>query len=77
MAEKLMAVEVDCSTGKVTERELTAAEIAQRQKDAEAFAAQEAQRKAEEDAKAEALASAQAKLAKLGLSDDEVKALIG
>jgi len=68
---------VDCSTGITTEVELTDEEIAQREADALAFAAAEAARKAEEDAKAVAKASAQAKLAALGLSEDEVKALVG
>lgn len=68
---------VDCSTGITTEVELTDEEIAQREADAAAFAEAEAVRKAEEDAKAAAKASAQAKLAALGLSEDEVKALVG
>lgn len=68
---------VDCSTGITTEVELTDEEIAQREADALAFAEAEAARKAEEDAKAAAKASAQAKLAALGLSEDEVKALVG
>jgi hypothetical protein len=66
---------VDCSTGVTTEVELTAEEIAQREADAAAFAAA---RQAEEDAKVarEALkASAQAKLAALGLTAEEIAAL--
>jgi hypothetical protein len=68
---------VDCSTGITTEVELTDEEIAQRE--ADALAAEEARvaRKAEEDAKAAAKASAQVKLAALGLSEDEVTAIIG
>jgi hypothetical protein len=68
---------VDCSTGITTELELTDEEIAQREADALAAAEAEAARKVEEDAKAAAKASAQAKLAALGLSEDEVKALVG
>jgi hypothetical protein len=56
------AIEVNCATGEVTERPLTAEEIAQR----EADAAEWAVRKAAEDAAATALAklkaSAKAKL---------------
>ena len=56
------AIEVNCATGEVTERELTAEEIAQRETDAAAYATQ----KAAEEAAAEALAalktSARAKL---------------
>ena len=69
------AIEVNCETGEVTERELTAEEIAER----EAMAAQaEAERLAQEEAataQAEAKASANAKLAALGLTADEIAAL--
>lgn len=69
------AIEVNCETGEVTERELTAEEIAER----EAMAAQaEADRLAQEEAaaaQAEAKASAEAKLAALGLTADEIAAL--
>ena len=67
---------INCSTGEQTEVELTAEEVAQREADAEAFAEQEAARQAELDAKAEAKASAQAKLRALGLTDDEIEALV-
>jgi len=76
MTEILTAIEVNCATGEVTERELTAEELAQREVDAAAYAAA----KAEEDAAAEATtaakASAQAKLQALGLTGDEVVALL-
>ena len=72
----LIAVEVNCETGEVTERPLTAEEIAQREADAAAFAAEQAAREAAEAAAAEAKASAQAKLSALGLSADEIAALI-
>ena len=73
MATKLV---VDCSTGEVTEVELTAEEVAQREADAQAWAAELAQREAEATAKAEAKASAEGKLAALGLTSDEITALL-
>ena len=71
------AIEINCETGEVTERPLTAEEIAaneaaQAQATAEAIAAEEVAM-----AKAAAKASAQAKLATLGLTADEVAALLG
>jgi len=71
------AIEVNCATGEVTERPLTAEEIAaneaaQAQAAADALAAEEAAA-----AKAAAKASAEGKLAKLGLTADEVAALLG
>ena len=67
------AIEVNCSTGEVTERPLTAEEIAAN----EAAAAQaEADRVA---AEADAQAKAEAKtalLAKLGITEDEAKLLL-
>ena len=75
MSEVLTAIEVNCATGEVTERPLTAEEIIQREADRIAGEA----RKAEEDAAlaaAEAAkASAQAKLTALGLTADEIAAL--
>jgi hypothetical protein len=73
MATKLV---VDCSTGITREVELTAEEIAQREADALAWAEVEAEREAEATAKAAAKASAEAKLAALGLTADEIAALI-
>jgi hypothetical protein len=69
------AIEVNCETGEVTERPLTAEEIAQREADAAAFAAEQAAKEAEEAAVAAAKESAEAKLAALGLSADEIAAL--
>ena len=77
MSETPIAVIVDCSTKEVTERPLTAEEIAQREADAAAAAAAEAERLAEEEAKAAAKASALAKLEALGLTADEASALLG
>ena len=67
---------INCSTGVTTEVELTAEEIAQREADAAAFAAEKAEREAAEAAKAAAKASAEAKLAALGLTAEEVAALV-
>jgi hypothetical protein len=69
------AIEVNCATGEVTERPLTAEEIAQREADATAYAARQAEEEAEAEAKATAKASARAKLAALGLTEDEIAAL--
>ena len=68
------AIEVNCATGEVIERPLTADEI----KANEAAAAQaEADRlAAEADAQAKAEAKA-ALLAKLGITEDEAKLLLG
>jgi hypothetical protein len=69
------AIEVNCETGEVTERPLTAEEIAQREADAAAYAEQKAAEEAAAQAAAEAKASGQAKLAALGLTADEIAAL--
>jgi hypothetical protein len=71
MSESLTAVIFDAATGEVTERPLTADEIAQR----EAMQAEAEARQAEAEAKATARESALAKLAALGLTADEVAAL--
>ena len=73
MATKLV---VNCETGEVTELELTPEEIAQRDADAQAWAVEQAARDAEATLKAEAKASAEAKLAALGLTADEIAALV-
>jgi hypothetical protein len=72
-----IAVIVDCTDGTVTERPLTAEEIAQREADAAAADIAEAERVAAEEAKAAAKASALAKLEALGLTADEASALLG
>jgi hypothetical protein len=66
---------VDCSTGVSTEVELTDEEVAQRETDAAAYAAQKAEQDAAEAAKAAAKASGEAKLAALGLTAEEISAL--
>ena len=77
MSETPIAVIVNCSDGTVTERPLTAEEVAQREADAAAAAAAEAEREAEEAARLAAKASAIAKLEALGLTTEEATALIG
>lgn len=74
-AEVLTKLVVDCSTGEQTVVPLTAEELAQREADAAAYAAAEAQRLAAEATRAAAKASAEAKLAALGLTADEIAAL--
>ena len=69
------AIEVNCATGEVIERPLTAEEITQREADAATFAAEQIARDAEEAAAQAAKESAQAKLAALGLTADEIAAL--
>lgn len=67
---------VDCSTGVSQEIELTDAEVAQLEADAAAYATRKA---AEDAAKAQAEAdkeAGKAKLAALGLTDAEIKALV-
>ena len=68
-------IEVDCSTGISTEREMTAEEVTAQQ----AMQAEAAARRHEEEAAAtavaEAKASAEAKLAALGLTAQEIAAL--
>jgi hypothetical protein len=75
MTETLNKIVVDCSTGEQTIVPLTAEEIAQRETDAAAYAAQQAIQEAEAAAKATAKASAESKLKALGLSDAEIAAL--
>lgn len=67
-------IEVNCATGEVIETELTAAEIATRDAEAAAYAAAEAEREAEATAKEAAKADL---LAKLGITADEAKLLLG
>lgn len=66
----------DAETGEIIEREATTEEIAQRSKDAVAVAAWKKEIEKAENAKATAKASALAKLAALGLTEDEVNGLI-
>ncbi len=68
-------IEVNCETGEVIERPLTAEELLQREADAAAHAAAEAERETAEAAAQAAKESAQAKLAALGLTAEEIAAL--
>jgi membrane protein involved in colicin uptake len=69
------AIEVNCTTGEVTERPLTAEELAQREADAQASAARKAEEDAAKAAAEAAKASAEAKLSALGLTAEEISAL--
>jgi hypothetical protein len=71
MSEELKTIIFDAATGEMTERSLTAEEIAE----LEIMASEYAQREAEAQAKVDARESALAKLAALGLTQEEVEAL--
>lgn len=73
MADKKLIV--DLAKGTQTYVDLTAEEIEQRAVDAQAAAIDKAEREAADAAKADAKLSAQAKLAALGLTGEEVAAL--
>jgi hypothetical protein len=75
MSDTLKVIEINCATGEQIERPMTIEEIAQRAKDAEAFAAQKAAADAEAEAKADAKLAAQAKLQALGLTGEEIAAI--
>jgi hypothetical protein len=75
MSETLTKIIVDCSTGVVAEVPLTGEEIAQREADAIAAATRKAEEDAAEAAALVAKESAQAKLAALGLTAEEIAAL--
>ncbi len=66
-------IEVDCTTGQTEIIELTDAEIAQREADAEAFAAQKVLDDAEAATKATEKAAV---LARLGITAEEAKLLL-
>jgi len=68
-------IEIDCSTGVESIIELTDAEIAQMEVDAQAYAERKAEEDAAAQAEADAKASAQAKLTALGLTPEEIAAL--
>lgn len=77
MAEILNKLVVNCETGEQEIIPLTAEEIAQLEADRAAMQAEQAAREAEAQAKAEAKASAVAKLAALGLTEEEAAAIAG
>jgi hypothetical protein len=68
-------IEIDCSTGVESIIELTDAEVAQMQADAQAAETRKAEEDAVAQSAADAKASAQAKLAALGLTAEEISAL--
>ena len=69
----LTKIVVDCSTGAIEEIELTTEELAQREANAAAFAAEQHEKEA---AAAEAAEAKAALLAKLGITEDEAKLLL-
>ena len=66
---------INCETGERTEVEFTDAEILEMQNNIERATIEQAEQEAAEEAKANAKLSAQAKLAALGLSAEEIAAL--
>jgi hypothetical protein len=68
---KLLKTIVDCDTGKIVEREYTEAEYSQHKLDIQEMQ----KRQVEAEAKATAKAAAQAKLAALGLTTEDLQAL--
>jgi hypothetical protein len=64
---------INCETGEQTEVELTAEEIAQREADAKAYEADKKVKEAESAAQAKVKADV---LKRLGLTEDEAKALL-
>lgn len=77
MTETPTKVIIDCSTGEQSVVPLTADEIAQLEADRAEFEARQAAAEAEAQAKAETKASALAKLAALGLTEEEAAAIAG
>jgi len=75
MTDTPKKIVVNCETGVTEEIELTAEEIAQLELDRAQAEADRAEREAAEATKAAARESALAKLAALGLTDDEIAAL--
>ena len=73
----LITLTLATDSGEQTIVELTDAEIAQMEADRVAYQAEQAAALAAEKAKADAKASAEAKLTALGLTVEEVAALIG
>lgn len=76
MSDKIHAI-INCETGEVIERPYTKEELAQFEKDTAIIAAQRAEEEAQQLALAETKASAFAKLAELGLTEEEAKIIAG
>lgn len=75
MSETLTKIIVNCETGVVAEVPLTSEEIAQREVDAARAETERQAMEAQAQAKADAKLAAQAKLAALGLTSEEIAAL--
>ena len=74
---KNTVTEYDAITGETTTREATAAEIARTKQINDETAIYLANQKAAKEARAAAKTSAQIKLAALGLTEEEVAAIVG
>jgi hypothetical protein len=72
-----MRYEINVTTGEVIQREATAEELAQEAIDQAASSAAQEVRDAEEAAKIANKESAMSKLSALGLTDEEIAAIIG
>jgi hypothetical protein len=72
-----MRYELNVTTGEVIQREATAEELAQEAAEHAAAAAANAERDAAEAARLASKESARAKLAALGLTDEEISAIVG
>lgn len=72
-----MRYELNATTGEIIQREPTAAELAQEALDHAAAAAANAERDAAEAARLASKESARAKLAAIGLTEEEITALVG
>jgi len=66
---------IDCTTGEVIERGLTDDELAQQEIDEANTLTEKAAQQVQDEAKAQAKAVAEAKLAALGLTTEDIKAL--
>lgn len=71
-----IAIEVNCATGEVVERPLTADELAEREAQALIAAQEQAEREATEAQKAQDRADAIATLTGLGLTEAQITALL-
>jgi hypothetical protein len=72
-----MRYELNVTTGELVDRAPTREEIAQDEQDRAAAAAREAEAQASEAARIASKASARAKFAALGLTEEEITALVG
>lgn len=72
-----MRYELNVTTGELVDRPPTAEEIAQAEQDRAAALMEEAERQATESARVAARESARAKLAAIGLTEEEIAAIVG